>query len=110
MRAVVRHRKTQREAMQIVDAAFDDVFKGLPIPMLQITNQSKSWNGPLMTFSLTAAVGFLQNPIKGTVEVTGQEIIIDADLGFLERLVSKQKLQTSLQGSFQRLLLPGKTA
>jgi hypothetical protein len=73
---------------------------------LQITNQHRSWNGSVMTFGLTASVGFLQNPIRGTVEVTDREITIDADLGLLEKLISRETFKTSVEGSLRKLL-PG---
>jgi hypothetical protein len=76
----------------------------LPIALLQITNQHRSWNGSVMTFGLTAKMGFLENPIRGTVEVTDQDIIIDADLGMLEKLISRGKFKTAVEGSFQKLL------
>jgi hypothetical protein len=104
MRVTIGHRKKRHEAVQIVDQSFDDLFRGLPIAPLQITDQHRSWNGPVMTFGLTAKMGFLQNPIRGTVEVTDREIIIDADLGFLERLISPGKFKTAVEESFQKLL------
>jgi len=36
------------------------------------------------------AVGFLSNPIRGTVEVTDREITIDVDLGLIKNLESRQ--------------------
>ncbi|MCU1258514.1 MAG: hypothetical protein JWO80_1399 [Bryobacterales bacterium] len=106
MRVAIGHRKTRREAIEIVDQSFDDLFRGLPIALLQITEQHRSWNGSVMTFGLTAKIGFLQNPIRGTVEVTDREITIDADLGLLEKLISQGKFKTAIQGTFQKLL-PG---
>jgi len=107
MRFTIGHRKTSQVAIQIVDATFDDLFKGLPIALLQITNQHRSWNGSVMTFGMTATLAFLQNPIRGTVEVTDREITIDADLGMIEKLISKEKFRTLAEGTFRRLL-PGK--
>jgi hypothetical protein len=106
MRVTIGHRKTRQEAIQIVDQSFDDLFRGLPIAFLQVTEQHRSWNGSVMTFGLTAKLGFLQNPIRGTVEVTDREITIDADLGLLEKLVSRGRFKTAVQGTFQKLL-PG---
>ncbi len=106
MRVTLSHRKTKQEAIQIVDRSFDDLFKGLPIAPFQITNQHRSWNGSILTFGLTAKMGFLQNPIQGTVEVTDRDITIDADLGALEKLISPGTFKTALKGNFQKLL-PG---
>ena len=107
MRVTIGHRKKRHEAVQIVDQSFDDLFRGLPIAPLQITDQHRSWNGSVMTFGMTATLAFLQNPIRGTVEVTDREITIDADLGMIEKLISKEKFRTLAEGTFRRLL-PGK--
>jgi hypothetical protein len=104
MRVTIGHRKSRQEAIQIVDSSFDDLFKGLPIAPLQITDQHRSWNGSVMTFGLTAKLGFLQNPIQGTVEVTDRDITIDADLGMLEKLISRGKFKTAVEGNFTKLL------
>jgi hypothetical protein len=104
MRFTILHGKSQQEAVQIVDEAFEDLFRGLPIRALKITNQHRSWNGSMMTFGLTAKIGFLQNPIQGTAMVTEREITIDADLGMLEKLISQAKLKTVIEKSLQKLL------
>ncbi len=106
MRVTMPHRTSKQEAMRAVDLSFDDLFRGLPIAALQITNTQRSWNGSVMSFAFQAKMGFLHNPIHGTVEVTDKEITVDADLGFLERLISQASLKTRIETSFQKLL-PG---
>ena len=107
MKVTLPHGKTKQEAIQIVDKSFDDIFRGLPLAPLQITDTRRAWSGSVMSFGLTAKMGILQNPIKGTVEVTDREITIDADLGFLEKLISQGKFKTAVEGSLQKLL-PGR--
>ena len=106
MRFTILHGKSRQEAVRIVDESFQDLFKGLPIPALQFTNQHRSWTGSIMTFALTASIGFLQNPIHGTATVTDRELTIDADPGLLEKLISRGKLKTTIEGSLHKLL-PG---
>ena len=50
-----------------------------------------------MTFSLIAKMGFISNPISGTVEVTDGEVTLDADVGMLGKLVPTEKIQSALQ-------------
>lgn len=90
--------------MQAVDRAMQDVFQSLAMPPLTITDPVRSWNGSVMEFSLTAQMGFLKNPIRGTVEVTDREVIIEADLGLFGRLVSTEKVQTVLESRVRGLL------
>ncbi len=47
-------------------------------------------------------MGLFSTPIKGTVEVTDQDITIDADLGLLERLIpvstAREIMTTCIRG------------
>jgi hypothetical protein len=49
--------------------------------------EQRSWQGSVLTFGLSAKMGGWSTPIKGTVEVTDHEVIVDADLGMLGRFV-----------------------
>lgn len=103
------HRTSKQEAIRIVDQTFDELFKGLASSLVKLSNEQRSWNGSTMNFGFTAKMGFLQNPIQGTVTVTDKDITIDADLGMLENLISQGKIKTAVQESFQKLL-PGSMA
>ena len=88
----------------MVDRAFDDVFRGLIQGPVIITHQRKSWEGSVMTFSLIAKMGFVKNPVSGTVEVTDRDVTFDADLGMLGNLISAQKVQSTLETRLRGLL------
>jgi len=104
MRVAISHSKSKAEVIQAVDRAMGDVFQGLAMPPLTIVDAQKSWNGSVMTFSLTAQMGFLRNPISGTVEVTDRDVIIDADLGIFNRFVSQAKVQATIESKVRGLL------
>jgi len=89
--------------MGSVDRSFDDLFKGTGLPV-NIVPQQKSWQGSTMTFALTAKMGFLSSPIKGTVEVTDTDLTIDADLGVFERMIPAKKAQEMLTTQVRGLL------
>ena len=93
MRIAIAHNKGREQMIQIVDQ----------VPVT-ITNQQKSWQGPLMTFSLIAKMGFIGNPISGTVAVTDSDVTFDADLGMLAKLIPAEKIQTALQTRLRGLL------
>jgi len=90
--------------IRLVDRAFDDVFKGVAQIPVTIANQQKSWQGSLMTFSLVVQMGFISNPISGTVEVTDNEVTLEADVGMLGKLIPTEKIQTALQTRLRGLL------
>lgn len=95
MRVTVQHHKTKAAAMQAVDRAVLDAFTGFANGPITITDQKTVWNGSVMTFSLVAKMGFMKNPIQGTVTVTDDDITIDADLGLFARLIPEEKLRTA---------------
>lgn len=104
MKLTVSHGKTKQETIQTVDRAFDDVFKGLPVGPLQISDSHKSWNGSVLTFSLTAKMGLLRNPVHGTVEVNDKDLTIDVDLGLLSKLLPENKARAEVESRVKRLL------
>lgn len=103
MRVTVSHNRSKEEVVRTVDRSFDDLFQGLDLPV-RLTQQQKSWQGSTLTFSLTAKMGLLSTPIKGTVEVTDRDLTIDADLGILERMIPAKKAQEVITNQVRGLL------
>ena len=102
MRITIMHNKNKEQAVQSVDRAIEEVFRSVAVGPVTIVDQQKTWTGSIMTFSMTAKMGFLANPIRGTVEVTDKDVTIDADLGMLSRL--ENKIRTSLESRVRGLL------
>jgi hypothetical protein len=71
---------------------------------VRLVQEHKSWQGSTLTFALTAKLGLLSTPIKGTVEVTDHDLTIDADLGILERMIPAKKAQEVLTDHVRGLL------
>ena len=103
MRITIAHKKPKQEVVDSIDRGFDDVFKmeGLP---LKLVLEQKNWQGSTMTFALSAKMGFMSSPIKGTIDVTDRDVTIDADLGMFERFVSEDKVRGALATKFKGLL------
>jgi len=90
MRITISHNRTKAQIMESVDRSFDEMFQGIAGLPVRLVLEQKSWQGSILSFSLTAKLGLLSTPIKGTVEVTEQDVTVDADLGLLNRLVSEK--------------------
>jgi hypothetical protein len=104
MRITVAHNRTKAEAVESVDRSFNEMFQeaaGIPV---RLTVKQKSWQGSTLTFALSAKIGLLSSPIKGTVEVTDKELIVDADLGILNRLVPEKTIQEVIGSRMKGLL------
>src|SRR4051812_38503657 len=96
MKISVSHNKPKQEVKAAVDRSFDGLLQGIALVPLKVENQQKSWSGSTLTFSLTARVGLISSPIKGTIEVKDTELIVDADLGFLEKIIGGSQTQNVL--------------
>jgi hypothetical protein len=103
MRITVSHTKSKEEVMRSVDRSFDDIFRGISMP-IQFVDERRSWQGSTLSFSISAKMGFVSTPIKGTIEVTDTDITIDADLGLLERLIPATKARASITSRIRGLL------
>jgi hypothetical protein len=104
MRVTVSHNRRKEEIMRSADRSFEDLFRGFGAVPIQIANESRRWTGSRMDFSFDAKMGFVSTPIKGFVDITDKDVTVDADLGWLERLISPKKAQAALQGRVKALL------
>jgi hypothetical protein len=92
MRITISHNRSKAEIMESVDRSFNKMFQGVSGLPVRLVVKERSWQGSILTFSLTAKWGLLSTPIEGTVTVTDQDVTVDADLGrvrglFPEKLV-----------------------
>lgn len=104
MRISISHNRTKEEVVQSVDRSWDDLFKEAGALPVKLTVEHRSWQGSTMTFALTAKMGIISTPIKGTVEVTDRDVIVDADLGMLGRFVNEKTAQQLLGSRIKGLL------
>lgn len=104
MRITVSHSRPKEQVKANVDRSFDSVFRGVAGVPLQVTNEQRKWDGDTLHFSFSAKVGFLSAPIKGTVEVKEREVIVDADLGLLEKLLPAARARPVLEEKIRGLL------
>jgi hypothetical protein len=103
MRINISHNRPKDELIHTVDRSFAHLFQTTGLPV-QLIDQQKTWQGSTMTFSLTAKMGFMSAPIKGTVDVTDRDITIDADLGILERMIPAKTAQELIATRIRGLL------
>lgn len=90
MRITIAHHRSKQEVRESVDRAFNDLFQGLAGFPLQILVQQRAWQGDMLNFALTAKLAGLSNPIRGTIEVTGQNLTLEVDWGLLNRLIPEK--------------------
>lgn len=104
MRVTISHNKPVQQVKDAVDHSMNQVFGGFGGGMIEFTEDQRQWNGNTMTFALTAKMGFIKSPIKGTVEVQERDLIIDVDLGLLEKLIPPEAVRTGIESRVRGLL------
>jgi hypothetical protein len=104
VRISLSHNRPKEELVQSIDRHFDELFKEAGALPVKLTVDHRSWQGSTMTFALTAKMGIISTPIKGTVEVTDRDVIVDADLGMLGRFVNEKTAQQLLGSRIKGLL------
>ena len=53
--------------MRAVDRSFDDLFRSIGVIPLQFVDEKRTWEGSVLTFSVSAKMGIISVPIRGTV-------------------------------------------
>jgi hypothetical protein len=104
MRIAVSHNRSKEEVIAEVDRSIDQLFQDAGSLPVKLAVQQRSWQGSVMTFALTARMGIMSTPIKGTIEVTDHDLIIDADLGMFNRFVDEKTAQKAIGSRLKGLL------
>lgn len=104
MRITISHTRPKEQVMRSIDKSFNDLFKGVGIVPMQFLDERRTWNESTLTFSVSAKMGVLSLPLAGTIEVTDKDVIMDVDLGLLERLLSARKVHDAIGSRIRGLL------
>jgi len=104
LRITIAHNRSKADMIASVDRSFDEMLQekaGLPV---RLVVKQKSWQGPILTFTLSAKMGLLSTPIKGTVEVTERDLIVDADLGILKNILPEKAVREVFANRLKELM------
>jgi hypothetical protein len=104
VRITISHNRSKEDVIQSVDRSFDHMFQGVGALPVRLTVEQRNWQGSTLNFSLTAKMGLMSTPIKGTVEVTDTDLTINLDLGMLERLVPTETVRDAISNRVKGLL------
>jgi hypothetical protein len=104
MRVTITHNKPVQQVKDAVDHSMDQVFTGMGVGIVEFTDLHRVWHENTMSFSLTAKMGFIKTPIKGTVEIRSADLTIDVDLGLLDKLIPQETVRTGIESRVRGLL------
>lgn len=102
MRIIVPHHRSRQEVIQTIDKSLDELLQqSLPVKLVV---QQRTWQGSTLNFSVAAKMAFISSTVKGTIEVTDTEVIIDVDLGMFQSFISQEKAQEVISTRVRGLL------
>ena len=105
MRVVVVHGSTQEATMPVMDQGLDRILGGAGSSSIQIVDQRKTWDGPVMTFSFTGRMGFIAVPLAGTIEVDDSNVTVDFELpSILKTFVGEHKVRSIVEQNVREMV------
>jgi hypothetical protein len=104
MRITITHNRSKEDVIQSIDRGFNQLFQKAGALPVKLVVEQRSWQGSTMSFLLTAKMGIMSTPIKGTVDVTDKDLTIDVDLGMFNRFVDEESAQQMIGQRIKGLL------
>ena len=105
MTIVIPHGTTSEKAMAIVDNSANGLFEFTARPNVQLTDRTRSWNGPTMSFGLKARVGFISVPISGTVVVDETNVTVNCQLpALVNQFIGEDKIRAGIDRRIRAML------
>ncbi len=105
MTVIVPHNTTPEKAIASIDRSATTLFEGSGGSAVQLTKQTKSWNGRVMSFSVTAKVGFISVPISGTVAVDDVNVTVQCELPpLVNKFVGEDKVRARVEERVRGML------
>jgi hypothetical protein len=107
MTIIIPHGTTAEKAKTIVDNSANSLFESAAGSHVQLVDQTRSWNGSTMDFSLSARVGFISVPISGTIVVDGTNVTINCQLpALVNQFIGEEKIRAGIEGRIRAMLTP----
>lgn len=107
MTIVVPHHSTPQAAIPLLDQAADRLLAGGGGKNVQLVDQKKSWDGPVMSFSFTGKVGFIAVPVAGTVTVGDSTVTVECELpSLVKNFMGEEKVRAMVDDKVRAILQP----
>jgi hypothetical protein len=98
------HTLGRQEAIGRIDRLLDRLVQDPP-GGAAISGVVKEWDGDRMRFSFTASKGGFGTTIRGTLEVTDDRVVLDADLPTLVKaILGEARVQQAVSGGLSDVL------
>ena len=106
MTVVVPHRSAQAAAIAAMDQPPEKLL-GAELSKIQIEDQLKSWEGPVMTFSFTGKLGYISVPFSGTIAVDDANVTLECELPpLVKNFLGEERFRAMMEENIKALLQP----
>jgi hypothetical protein len=104
MRIHRTHNLGQAAAVERIDGFLDQLM-ARPMPAgVKVKEATKEWQGGRMSFSAKFAKGILGATVKGTVDVTDQEVVMESQVpALIKTFVGEEKIARVINEQFDEL-------
>lgn len=103
MQLTLKHQTTQQEAIKKIDDKLSELMKE-KFPGVTVIDPEKKWDNNIMRFSFAVSKMFFTLEFSGTVIVTDQEVIGDAEIpDVVLNFVSEEKIKDAISREFRKL-------
>jgi len=103
MQITLFHHTTQKNAIGIIDGYLNDLMQQ-KFSGVVIENQKKNWDEHIMRFSFTVKKMFLTLEFSGTLLVTNEEAVLEAEVpAIVTTFVSEDRIREEITKKFNRL-------
>jgi hypothetical protein len=106
MRIERSHSLGQEAARNRIDQFLEKLVQDPP-GGVTVKDAQRDWRGNRMTFSFTAAKGFLGTSITGVMDVTEDKVVVESDLPSLVRnLLGEDRVRLAVSDALGNMLRP----
>jgi hypothetical protein len=104
MRIEQSHSLGQEAARSRIDRFLEKLVQDPP-GGVTVKDAQRDWNGNRMTFSFTAAKGFLGTSIKGVMDVMDDKVVVESELPpLVKNLLGEDRIRRALSDGLNMML------
>ena len=104
MTVVVPHNSSQQAVMLVLENTSDSLL-GAGIKNLVVVDQRKSWNGPVMSFSLTGKLGYISVPLSGTLAVDETNVTLECEPPpIAKNVLGEERFRSMMEANLRTVL------
>ena len=107
MTVIVPHHSTQAVVIRKLDQGADKLLGG-GIKNIEIVDQQKTWDGPVMNFSFTGKLGYISVPLAGKITVDDRNVTLECELPpLVKNFLGEEKFRSLMEENVRGIVSSG---